>query len=220
MLYISRCKNFDTYGVVDTDDGVEEFLTLEQIIDVINVQGIMIDGVVPRWSSDYMMRTVDRIYPYQPDETRKPIQIKANMLYNVDITVFRNVISWIRVKGEKISTPGVLRLSDFGTEVADCVLRGNKWPRGHKVTLVLDDKLKIAPKAFRVLPYADKNASIGTYGVGVVFDIREVTNMSIVESVYRAMLNGDQREIKTSIIDDECRKRRMIQTARRWRKGD
>jgi hypothetical protein len=44
MLYVSS-KNGSKYGITDTDDGVEEFLTAQELFKIVNTEQIEIDGV-------------------------------------------------------------------------------------------------------------------------------------------------------------------------------
>jgi hypothetical protein len=45
MLYVSSKNNNGLYGVTDTDDGVEEFLSKEQLLNIVKSEDLDIDGV-------------------------------------------------------------------------------------------------------------------------------------------------------------------------------
>lgn len=220
MLFISRAIGFNDWGVIDTDDWSEQRVSQKELVDYINIPGIVIEGVDVHYNIELGIFSTDNVVPYQPAETVTMLQSKTNLLRHVDITVCKSSITRIHIRHKEFTGAVSLRLSDFGTECADLVLKGN-MPSAHRhtVTLILDDKIHLNDLSFFLLPYQDKLVSVGTKGVGVVFDVREVTREETVRNVYRALLNGDSREFRDSILDDGARKERMLQAVRRWRKA-
>lgn len=220
MLFISRHIEFDYIGVFDTDDGVEQKVTQKDIVDAVNVPGIVIQGVKTHYNPEFSMITTPEVKPYQSPDTVNPMQSKLSLLRHVDLTMWGTMVTRMVIRHKEIKEPVTIRLSDFCTSCADLILKGN-MPLAHKhtVTLVLDDKVQFSGMTFLLLPYQDKLVSVGVQGVGVVFDVREMTDDAAVEKIYRAILNGDSREIASSIIDTDERKEHMIQYMRRWRKA-
>ena len=155
------------------------------------------------------------IMPYQPAETVTKLQLRTLMLDHVDIKVYKNSITSIRLDGRNMTSGVTLRLSDFCQSVADYVLHGNDdvsngWNPCTKLTLILDDKLKsLTERSFRI---RDGSRSIGSYGMGVVLDISELRNRRLVELVYNAILPQPGNPL-WSIIDDNKRK---VKNKERW----
>ena len=209
MLFISRRVGLDCFGVVDTDDGVEEVVNKDDIAENVTRYKLDIKGVKEVGTLGI---AVD-IEPYQDVATMTRLQTKTSMLSKVDVTVYDKYITSIR--WHTIDEPATIRLSDFGERCEDCILVGNTLQGEHNITLVFDDKLKsITPHTLTVEGWS---TSLGKDGRGVVVDLRELTNETIVEDVYRSLLFRSSWRLRfipegsfDAIIDSEWRKQMMF----------
>lgn len=173
MLYISRRIGANKVGVVDTDDGVEQIISLYQfgssMYKKLGVRGCTFTG---RYQSGAI------VLPYQPDETRSPVQLKARLLTGVDIKVYNDIVTNINLS-TVLNPPVTIRLSDFGSKCSDCLLLGNKDTGRHIITLVFDNKISVGDDAFR---RDIEIIGLGVQGVGVKFDLREAEDVSKIYS--------------------------------------
>lgn len=202
MLFVSRYKNLDNVCVVDTDDGIEEEIAIAELDDLEDL--VEIAGVNP---------DLGTVYPYQLRSQVTTLQTKLAMLSFVEVVTWNDMVTNIRWREDKITTPVTVRLSDFGTRVADFVLRGDISRGKHVITLVFDDKLK-GCEWFAFSPLTAD--SVGVDGLGVVFDFREVVSERLVAQFYRSLMlrygRGKQAvvaKILDSIEDEAMRKIRM-----------
>lgn len=210
MLYISRRVAYVEglyaqidYGVVDTDDGVEEIVPETELYTAVGAYGMEIAGTT---------EGLRRIEPYQTADSLKAIQAKTKTLKNATVTVWNNMITNI-VWG--VWSDGVrLRLSDFGTEIADFVLLDNPTPV-NPVTLVFDDKItSVRCWAFRMDTSVDGTKATFEIDAGFIndsvrFDLRELSNNDIADVIYSQFRLYDDRF--NFIIDSNQRKEFMRQ---------
>lgn len=201
MLYVSRFINSDSYGIVDTDDDVEEIVTQNELMSFVMDYGLRIAGIATRTAEfsfgniDY----VDKIVIHQHPSFTKPIQAKVSLIYHTDIKLYKSMITSIIWDASQIKEQVSIRLSDFGDFVADRVLLGNKWNKKPSITLILDDKIKVTEKSFDAGVY-------GTYDYGVCFDLRELSDDLMARSVYKNVLGPERnRQGFKYIIDSEER---------------
>ena len=207
MLYISRYIGLRSFGVVDTDDGVEQVATARDIVEAtlnshLVIQGCSIDEFPTR--------------PWQPQETKTPLQLKTKLLSHVDVVTYKSAVTSIIWKGDKIKLPVTVRVSDFGCDLAEFILRHNNAYLEHKITLVFDDKIrKVVPWSLQpvVSPIPVKKFD----RIGVIFDFSEVTNLKLLQSLYdsvRAPVENMRvltpQELVDSIQDDVGRKWQML----------
>lgn len=173
MLYISRKftqvderhqfqyeKTY--YGVVDTDDDVEELMSYDDLMSTCELD-INIEGI------DYDMEFGDRVVrdavPYQDPKYVTPLILKTKALRGVDIRVWRNEITYI-VGDAKIMNGEVrLRLSDYAKRMHGSTMIGMKNALDYKskLVLVLDDNISI---------YGAQLPALSR----IVYDMTEVTN--------------------------------------------
>lgn len=207
MLYISRRINYlgadysvqdDSalrFGVVDTDDWAEEIVGLNALKAISSAGDIKIFGL------SNPVRSTRDVHPYQPNPT--PFQTKLNMLKGVSVAVNNDVIVDINYDVRRVTSPVRLRLSDFASECGDYILYGVEVCTGHKLTLVLDDTLIIRETSFEVWPF------VGPDGIGVVFDMRELTNLNTLNLVYKTVFRSleayDTLCFSVPVIDYENR---------------
>lgn len=201
MLFISRLIGYHNYGVVDTDDGVEEVVDMQELYHLVIELGLEIYGVVP--SGGAIME--NRIFVYQPEETLTQLQLKTMMLKQVHIKVWNNIITSIRWNGKTSEEIVDIRLSDYGIGVADFALARNASFGGYKVNLILDDKVEYSYYAFKRRYY--EHTLVGKNGIGVIFDLRELSD-SKAEQIYK-MLYFDKNEMLGSVHDSAERMDRM-----------
>ena len=198
MLYISRYIGSNDYGVVDTDDGVEQRATHQELIRACEKLGLQIAGI-QTYTHEFSWGTrtvVERLMTYQVPEMQTPLQVKTSVMRHVDVVVHKGMITNILWHADEITEPPVIRLSDYGDCCGDRILWGNANREVHKITLILDDKIKFRPKTFR-LTAKEERWSVGKDGVGVMFDIRELTDNDLARFVYQACLIDE-------VVDSIC----------------
>ena len=228
MLYISRCiddgvpvEEFSipkkltplclgigretVYGVVDTEDGTEEFATRAELIEDCCTHGVGIVGVAVDRD------TCKHIVPYQDAHEWSRQQLKAHVVCHVDITLYKGEITSISWDSWRMQKPVAIRLSNFGFRCGSNLFEkrnyeGRLIPYGrHMLTLILDDRLMFSERSF----FATMNhwGGVGKKGYGVVFDIREVRNEKLAEVIYyNVAMSGSSLE---SVIDGVERKQRI-----------
>lgn len=208
MLFISRIAGLGIYGVVDTDDGVEEVVDEVALWEAKSQLGLDIRGV-----SEVDETTVIAL-PYQDTSTMTLLQTKTSVLHKVDVKVYNGYIT--SIIWHEITEPVYLRLSDFGDRCESCILYGNKAPGWVNMFLILDDKIKsISEHTFTIEGWS---TAVGKDGRGVSIDVRECTNEVLVDMVYRSLMYRSgwklrfvPLELFDSIIDNPVRKERMLQ---------
>lgn len=214
MLYVSRYIGLDRFAVYDTDDDTEEVCWASDLDGVVGGL-VKIEGVTVDWRDytnmdvPYYVSYISSLETYQPESSLSSLQLKTRLLCGVDIITFKEYITGITVHPERIKHPCSIRLSDFGSCVADCVLRMNihNFLSGyHVTTLILDDKLDFERYAF-IIPLSDNT---GVHGFGIKYDIREMTDFRKVRTVYEFFSRLTEEEKEGSIIDIPSRKRAFV----------
>ena len=207
MLYISRYIGKHRYGVYDTDDGVEEEVSKQDLTKVACIFGIDIEGIVyKRTTIMGGMRIIDTVSPYQSVDSVSSLQTKTLMLYGVDIKTWKNMITSVRYDVGRVTAPVDIRLSDFGSVVADRILFGNSESSCGKVTLILDDKLQYSEYSLvkPVLLLGKKQ------GLGVLLDLNELSDDNAL-FVYSALGRALKvSEIPSVVVDKPSRVSRMM----------
>lgn len=185
MLYVSRVKvvacNDWRLCVLDTDDGVEELWDFPDLMDVLrHNRSLKLGGVW--YAHDGSMHD---ILVYQVPEFVTRNQAKFKSFYGVDIKTYDRDIRAISGYTKKDIT---IRLSDFGMTCGDYILRELVLSEGAEATIILDDNIEIAENTF--------------FGIGrnIVFDLRQLTNKTILKLIYSLDLRQDQ------FIDSDDRK--------------
>ena len=180
MLFVSRRVGYDKFGVVDSDDGVEEVVGYGVLLKVVDL-GIDVKGI-DLFDNRFAQSALFAVKPYQLPETVTPLQTKTSMLRHVDVIVYKSSIVGIVTHPWDIQSPVSLRLSDFGTHCAEGFLRDNEKIGKHKVTLILDDNIYLDDLSLS-LASNDSGFSLGVEGAGFVFDLREVTSARTIDMV-------------------------------------
>lgn len=195
------------YGVVDTDDNVEEIVPWLVIFHACVECGLTIQGVEIRHIG--VVHEITSITPYQSSSTMTPLQAKTALISHVHITVYAGCITSIRWNPEEIQAPVSVRLSDFGSSVSDFCLIFNNYASDYVVTLALDDKLDFSSVSFSVgAPHF-----VSAEGLGVKYDLREMLDDAKAEFVYNSV--GGTRPLD-SIIDRPDRYNRMATKLKTW----
>lgn len=212
MLYVSRRKDVRGVGVVDTDDDVEEFLSVDKVRDLSLDNVVHIRGV----SQNQWTMTVG-VFPYQSDKSFTTQQIKMKVLGHVDIKVWRDYITDIFFEKHDITGKATrVVLSDFGSIVADRVLDNcSSRVTGHKVTLVFDDKVSLLPHA---LLSRETTIPISTSTYGVAVDVTALKNLDTLCMIYIQLFRSYFRyngglmnlDVKRSILDNKDRNASLL----------
>lgn len=194
------------YGVVDTDDGAEDLITLADLCNICCHMNLQVEGVKVKDGQ------IEVIKPYQAPETMTPLQRKAHALYGVEITEYCGAISSITYDGTSMKSAPVIRLSDICRWCGDFLFLNTDYCGVHAITLVIDNKCTFTPKSF--MGY--ESYSPGISGLGVAFDIRELTWDDRAMMIYNLLYSwtfGDGAQ--KSIIDIPERSARCMARLRR-----
>lgn len=200
MLFVSRYLTDETFGIVDTDDNVEEVVHIASIGDIV-ATGVTVHGI------DEFSVLDDRVNIYQPAETLSQLQVKMKVLKHIDIKVWDGIVTSIQWVPKDISEPVTIRVSDFGHACANYMIARNYMSVKHDITLVLDDSLEYGFKTFRRM--YNFQAAIGIHNLGVVFDIREVGDEK-AESLYDQFYRESSTGQLENVIDNKDRKGEML----------
>ena len=201
MLFFAYYRGIEKYVVVDTESDLEILYTLEKLMSLRRrrkILGLSTGRIAP-------VITI----PYQPDETVTQLQVKTHLLKHVRVTTYKSKITQVYWNPDEITTPVSIRLSDFGDECTDCILYGIPWSNGvHKVTIVLDDNIKLGNFTFRLA--RDNRRDVVAERLGVVLDLREMLNDELAGCVYHAIYeSGGSADDFKVILDGDNRKNLM-----------
>ena len=182
MLYVSRLRvsnirSFESntmVGVVDTDDGVEEFISEHELQDIIKRYDLEVEGVNISKDDGSTIYVFD-IMPYQLSETYTPRQIKTLVLYGVLVLVYENEVSGVIIDEDMLKDGVRIRFSDFATKLSGaCQIKfENPTVVEREIVLVFDDKIEIVGKPL------DHQLD------GVYFDVSEVQNQNLISQIFR-----------------------------------
>lgn len=190
MLYVSRQMGKSTWGIVDTDDGVENLCNRTDLITAVTRCNLDIKGV------SYSHGSLS-VVVYQNPEFLTTKQAKSVTLFGVDVKTSGNIIVGLQIKRGLCKGSVTIRLSDYCANCGNYIL-SELQPRncpGH-VYIVVDDKLKVTKKTF---------TGLRDYG-NVYLDLTEVTNQKTLDSCYMCDDFRDGPEgISSHIRDDSDR---------------
>lgn len=161
-----------TYGVVDTADDVETFISFIDLLYIIDDLGIPIEGVVSHKGARPYIDTI----PYQDTRFCSALQAKTKTLLGVDVRTYKDEVTAIMPDQKVVKNGTRIRLSEFGRKMSDSVHIDWVMSRSNtkKLILVLDDN---------ILVYGDRVNMILN---DVYWDISEVTNDDFLESMSKA----------------------------------
>lgn len=219
MLFISRyCGGTEwqpDFGVVDTDDGVEEVVCYDELDRVCVDYDLDIAGVT--YLRKHPIVELENIIPWQAPSSISALQAKLAALYGIHTTIWNGMITSITWGNSAASSPATIRLSNLGHSCADYLLNSCMFYQRHIATFVLDDSVTITGDTFKIL----SSLTIGMDGLGAAFDLREVSDDSVAKKVYLCVYEGEENEPYTDIIDSSERKRRMYEElVLKWRKSN
>lgn len=182
MLYISRMYGQRRYVVTDTDDNTDEEVSLDKLRRAV-MAGVEIMGVtaVTHAGVKYVMKA--EVYQLPSEMTAK--QAKAKTLKGIDIRTKDGVITYINWNDATVPTNCRLRLSDYGTEVADNVLNECRNAHTKEIVIVLDDKVTIRRYSFS-----------NSQQCSVRFDMTELRSDKTARIIYLEWVE-DRLEFKT-----------------------
>lgn len=173
MLYISRSFHDDTFGVVNTDTGVEAKVSFNDLMDIVLIQHTMVEGVELTYVPAKGFDIINSITTYQDPQYYSKEQAKLKVLFGVDICTFRNEIVNIVIDGDVVPKNLNIRLSKYGKLMDGRINIGwHEHKEGQTVTFVLDDNLDVLTEA----PF------IGIKGVR--WDVSDVTDESLIRGMY------------------------------------
>lgn len=202
MLYISRCVGKSSYGIVDTDDDSEQIVSYTDLLSMchsfkkLHINGVKLSGGV-----------VDRVEVYQHTDYVTGRQAKLKSMRNVELIVYKDMITAIRWDASKVDCPVEIRMSDYGRRCADRLLWGNLRAGGHILTLIFDDNIEVSSYSFSNPGFVQISTKRSAYGV--VFDIRQ---LSSVNSFYINLLEGESDfSILDKVIDRPDRKSKLVE---------
>lgn len=208
MLYVSRCVDGWSVGVVDTDDGVETVMNIPELVESLYDTDIKIAGIEQVVYANSACNT--KVFPYQLPECETSRQMKLRVLTGVRTVIYNGVLVGISMEGSKLSKPLKLRLSDLAHECGEAIL---DWAikddyDGSLLTLIVDDKLKFGPESF----YTPVDG-LGFHQnvTGIILDLQECTaDDDLIFETYMDIdvLLGDAEK---HIVDNKKRKKRMLQ---------
>lgn len=169
MLFVSRMLVTGKYGVVDTDDDVEEFVSADYLKSLVTQDGLKIRGV----QVDTNTNAVVSITPYQVESKRTKLQTKTRVMLGVDVVSYKDEVAAIIVRN-KLKKDGVrIRPSQYGKRMCWNVpiwWMISSFP--NQLVLVMDDNIEMVGDF----------AKFGNPGVRL--DLREVTNEALLDQVY------------------------------------
>lgn len=208
MLYISRHISPSTYGVVDTDDGVESEVSagdLMELVGLLDIKGVERarnqDGSPITFGGNALLKEVR---PYQPVETKSVQQMKLQMLSHIEVVTYGSIISCIYWKPYEVHRPVSIRLSDFGAECAGFMLFNNRSCDKHICTLILDDKLSFSKDTF-LRRGGTGELGVGPNGLGVKLNLKELYNREKAQAIYSWLLQMDKNRVWHYIEDSKTR---------------
>jgi hypothetical protein len=197
MLYISRYINDKGYGIVDTDDNTEEFISYQDIKYYVEKLKIDIKGVeVPRRGAEKGKVSVITPYSYVADRATTKLKI----LQNVELTRYADSICKVCVLDSN-DRVGSFVLSKYGSRVEDFAFILNSNAKS-PVRVILDDNVEFSDRALQ---------SLNGLSINYIFDLSNVTNTHTSELIYRFLLprymHMDFDIEKYGIIDSNLKRR-------------
>ena len=203
---LSQCH---CYGVVDSDDGVEEVVGADDIQTIVREYGVDIAGV--EYCDNY--RNMSGRHPYQLNPSL--VCVKTSLMKHIDVTVYGSMITGIKWNIPTKTLPTSIRLSDFGDSCADLMMFENleNSSLNGLITLIFDDNIQsIEPRALRLCGYGGETCHLGSGdgGVGMIVDLHEVHDAALASNIYQQLF-AYSGNIFGHIIDIEERKHIMRQ---------
>lgn len=210
MLYISRIVGRGKYGVIDTDDGAESFITSEELYNYVCDIGLDIKGVI---TEIVMVRkkpklAIKGIKVYQDPNSATPQQAKINMLGGWDVKTLNNRVVSVSLSNPDVAKSVPLRLSDYGVACGDYIFSSMPFVNGGQFVVILDDNIDFNNKSLKDWQNAGiiLNTSEVTTKRGFNIICREVGKLYNIEA-----LMNDMRIIDTELRCDYYRACLLLQ---------
>jgi hypothetical protein len=180
MLYISRKISNEKYGVVDTDDNVEEIVTFNELSHYVIDLGVEINGVrVSQTRGLTPKKFISTVVPYAYTTDAKAVKLKV--IKGVEISAHNGVIGKIIINRDAQSKSPI-NLSDYGTKVENYAFSITGKPL-EPITFIFDNNLNINSIAFSSINgYPD----IANY---IHCDVRGITNEKVAKAVYMGCMH-------------------------------
>ena len=190
MLYISRILQDsnrvggEAYGVVDTDDDVEELVDIDMLSAACFKHRLNVCGVTCRRTSsfgDY----IGEIEVWQDPKYVTAKQSKLRMLTGVDLKLYKDEISYLAVDGNVTTGDISVRLSDYGKRMHyDSIIAYRHHSGTKRVFLVIDDKFLMKGRPKPCIPW-------------VCWDIREWSDFDAVSAFYHELMHDRFIDVAT-----------------------
>lgn len=147
MLYISRQLGLNDFCVIDTEDGVEERVTRNQLRKYCFKDGIIIHGVSGVYGVDDRLTGIN-VVPYDIALVSRQMT-KLSLLGGVKIETDGDIIYSISVNSDKLKAGTSIRLSDYGTFCSDTAFDQLVDKNYLRIGLVLvfDDFIKLSERS-------------------------------------------------------------------------
>lgn len=189
MLFISRyvaVHGDHHYGVVDSEDNVEEVVSVQELEKAVN-NGITIAGVEVAKRCDADDYYISTVSIYWGTLLKTPASAKAYTLYGIEIYAWNGYLSKIFWNSARITSPVSLKLSDYGHTLCDYFLSSVQISSftelKYDMIFVLDDSVAVSPNAFYINGRKYTIPFVGR----LVVDLTQVTRDSSAEVVYAGM---------------------------------
>lgn len=186
MLYISRFAGEDVYGVVDTDDDIENIVSWQELCEAVETHGLDIQGTVLANTKNTILMSCR---PYQLPKYCTKAQAKLKTISKVDLKLWRGEVTSVIFDNEIVEQDITLRLSDYGRRISGAApIGGTFFMLNCGPTIILDDKVEV---------YGD---SLEIFMSGVRWDLREMRD---TEFIYKYMVarHKDRDYWKYNLID-------------------
>lgn len=170
MLYISAQLGRDKWLVMDTDDGIEEPVTYNDLMECL-ARGLDIKGVVTHKNQRSTWCTIH----VHTEATRSGAKLAT--LYGIEAKGNNEVLKSFSISQEHAKSC-TIRLSEYFTEVDNYAFRGCYTKTGAKIIVILDDNIVIQSKAF---------LNFSTYNT-ITFDISEISDDKLAMKLYKGIL--------------------------------
>lgn len=178
MLFVSRQIGSTKWGICDTDDMKEDIIGRADIEKLVLDVGLVIEGVDVTFNPIGRYRYVSCISPRQPAQFKTAEQAKAKVMKRIDTQVYNGVVQAISVD----CTDTDVRLSDYGKSWGSYAFWFNRI--GERTRFIFDDSLQFGPRTFKEWHHRP-----------IVMDLREVTNMKLVDYVYSDYISDSQFDL-------------------------
>lgn len=193
MLFISRRVGQGQYGVVDTDDGLEEVVDYERLKEAvvcgIDVKGVAVGSRLP-WdkNSEIDILTID---VYNNRDVSSVMQTKLQVLKGIEVVVYDDTVVSVTWDRHRVKPGTSIRLSDFASKLGDLIFLSASRGPNSPITVVLDDTLSYSELSLRFVT-----------GTEVRLDIREVKNKETVAMIYAEhRKRGDSKRLDDYVLD-------------------